>query len=472
MQRILRKAGSFIGSLGMAVALLILIAMVLAWGTFYEARFGTESVQRFVYRSWWFQTLLAFLAVNLAMAALERFPWQRKHVPFVLAHIGIILILIGGIVGGLWGIEGQMIIPEGKTEQFLHLHQNVLVVHPLNPGGVFILPTRFETQAWIHRPGTVFEVPFKDRSIQLLVDRYYPNAQVSEGVTGEGSEENPAVHLVMSHQDQQEEVWLFAKDPEKFGVQWEKVHALFLGTRSKQQYAQLLQSPKKGSRPGGILPPNSICLVLKPSEELIWVLTGPKGERKLENFKLGQHLRHPWADLEFRADAFYPKAKVVRNVADEGDEIRQETIHLIGRDGSEASGTWLQKGVPASLVLGKEEILLEYRKAVLKTPMAIKLIDFRKTDYPGTQMAAGFESDVEMTDPERGLVLKRKITMNNPLKYRGFSFFQSGFLEGPVETTVLSVRKDPGTPLVYAGFLIVIAGVVSMFIFRRGTQQT
>ncbi len=31
-------------------------------------------------------------------------------------------------------------------------------------------------------------------------------------------------------------------------------------------------------------------------------------------------------------------------------------------------------------------------------------------------------------------------------------------------------RKDPGTPLVYAGFLIVIAGVVSMFIFRKGNQ--
>lgn len=59
--------------------------------------------------------------------------------------------------------------------------------------------------------------------------------------------------------------------------------------------------------------------------------------------------------------------------------------------------------------------------------------------------------------------------MNNPLKYRGYSFFQSAYLEGPPEATVLAVRKDPGTPLVYLGCLIVIAGVVSMFIFRRGS---
>jgi hypothetical protein len=31
---------------------------------------------------------------------------------------------------------------------------------------------------------------------------------------------------------------------------------------------------------------------------------------------------------------------------------------------------------------------------------------------------------------------------------------------------VLAVRNDPGTPLVYAGFLIVIAGVVSLFVTR------
>jgi len=60
----------------------------------------------------------------------------------------------------------------------------------------------------------------------------------------------------------------------------------------------------------------------------------------------------------------------------------------------------------------------------------------------------------------------RKISMNNPLRYRGFSFYQSSYIEGPTETTVLSVRNDPGTPLVYAGFLIVMLGVVSMFVLR------
>ena len=87
MTRILR----LLGSLTIAIPLLIAIAAVLAWGTLYETQFGTAAVQRFVYHAWWFQALLAFLAVNLAVAALERYPWQRRHVPFVVAHVGIIL---------------------------------------------------------------------------------------------------------------------------------------------------------------------------------------------------------------------------------------------------------------------------------------------------------------------------------------------------------------------------------------------
>jgi cytochrome c biogenesis protein ResB len=62
--------------------------------------------------------------------------------------------------------------------------------------------------------------------------------------------------------------------------------------------------------------------------------------------------------------------------------------------------------------------------------------------------------------------------MNKPLRYRGYSFYQSSFIPGPVETTVLSVRSDPGTPLVYAGYLIVIGGVVAMFAGRPAPRTS
>ena len=103
----MNRVVKLLGSIRIAVPLLITIAIVLAWGTVYESRYGTAAVQRFIYTAWWFQALLGFLALNLAIAAAERYPWKRPHLPFLLAHLGIISILLGGILGGRSGSTGS-----------------------------------------------------------------------------------------------------------------------------------------------------------------------------------------------------------------------------------------------------------------------------------------------------------------------------------------------------------------------------
>ena len=242
-----------LGSLRMAVPLLIAIAAVLAWGTIYETRFGTAAVQRFIYHAWWFQALLAFLALNLAIAALERYPWQRRHIPFVLAHIGIILILLGGIIGSRFGVEGQLIIPEGQAEHTLETPGNVLIVHQPNPGVHTVIPTRFETQAWVHEPKLTLPVTLGGRAIQLTVNRYYPDAVTEERVTDGGPEENPAVHVRLAHEEHQDAVWLFARDPERFGVGWADAHVLFLEPQTEAQREQLIGRSQAKTHPRGVV---------------------------------------------------------------------------------------------------------------------------------------------------------------------------------------------------------------------------
>ena len=569
MHRVIR----WLGSLRIAVPSLIAIAMVLAWGTIYEARFGTAAVQRFIYHAWWFQALLAFLALNLAVAALERFPWQRRHLPFVLAHLGIILILMGGILGSRFGIEGQLIIPEGSAEHAMETPGNVLAVHQPNPGLEQIIPTRFETQAWVHEPNTTFPVTLDGRSIQLTVDHYYPDAITEELVTDGGAEENPAVRILLQHAEQQEDIWLFARDPERFGTGWGEAHVLLLEAATSGQMEPLIGRAATAAHPRGVvtvrlpgmkepreipvpeardqaidvkgtpyrmtfkdyfpdfaiteqglvsrslqpknpavsftitgpegtdayllfalhpdfqtihgfkhtipaqvsyahtasasLPPNGIVLIRAPSGRLIAVLTGPGAEREvIDPIEIGKPYIHEPLGDKFEVAAFYPHAVLTQQIRNRGDEVKAEALHLLGRERNQTAEAWLSLRGTAELNLGKEPILIEYRPARYELPVAIKLLDFRKIDYPGTQMASAFEADVELTDSKRGLIMMRKISMNHPLRYRGFSFYQSSYIEGPTETTVLSVRNDPGTPFVYAGFLIVIAGVVSMFVFR------
>lgn len=568
----------FLGSLTTAVILLIVIAGVLAWGTIYEVRFGTAAVQRFVYQSFWFQILLGVLALNLAISALRRLPWRLHHVSFLLAHLGIILILLGGIIGGRFGIEGQMIIPEAQAERLLQLPQNVLVVSTPNPGVPQIIPTRFESQAWVHEPHELFPIRFEHRSIDLVVDRYYPDAEVKEHVGGGGKEENPAIHVYLSHEGHEEEVWLLARDPERFGMRWADIHLLFLEPDTQTQLAGLLGltptvSENRGvvviewpqqnirreipvpdvlgepiaitgtpyvvtfkdyfadfsiteegpvsqsnqpnnpavafalsgpegvdahllfalhpdfpalhgrehkihahvsySHPAstGVLPPNTIAIVRHSSGALSCVLTDEGSERHLVSCAVGGHYRHPWLGYSFSIVEAQNQAKIAVEVTNRTNTVRREMLHVMAQEGTSTAETWLGLNNRVELSLPEGIVTLEYRPAQRELPMAIKLLDFRKIDYPGMQMAAGFESDVELTDPQRGLMLMRKISMNNPLRYRGFSFFQSSYIPGPTETTVLSVRNDPGTPLVYAGFIIVILGVVAMFLRRNSASR-
>jgi cytochrome c biogenesis protein ResB len=147
--------------------------------------------------------------------------------------------------------------------------------------------------------------------------------------------------------------------------------------------------------------------------------------------------------------------------------VKAEAIHVVAEEGDSRADAWVGLRGRAELAVGKAPIGVEYRPDQRELPFTVKLMDFRKIDYPGISMAAGFESDVQVSDPKRGLILMRKISMNNPLRYRNFSLFQASYIPGEVETTVLSLRSDPGTPFVYAGFLIVIGGVVTMFVQHR-----
>lgn len=568
------RALRLLGSLALAIPLLVAIGGVLAWGTIYETRFGTPAAQRFIYQSWWFQAVLGFLAVNLALAAFQRWPWQRRHAPFLLAHLGIILILVGGVLGGRLGIEGQLIIPEGEHSETLELPSKLLMIHQPNPGEHHAIPVAFESQAWRRAPNLAIPLGLHRGPARLLVDRYYPDAATATRIAGGGSEDHPAVQLVLTHDGHETTEWLLARDPERFGIRWGPVHALLLEAHDAAHLARLAgrRAPPVAGRgtvtihldgaapatlpvPGAMgravpvpgtayrvtfkqyfpdfvidesgpasrsdqpnnpavaftlsgpagtdpyllfalhpeisamhgwrhaipaharydhpagerLPPSAIVVVRTPAGTLAAILTGESGEQEyLPSLELGRAYPHAPSGVTFRVAAYEPRAQVHHDVTNRSDRVRAEAIHLVLSNDTEVADTWLGFGGTGELRLGDERLLVSYQKAQRSLPFAVKLIDFRKIEYPGTQMAEAFEADVELTDAPRGVSLRRTISMNNPLKYRGFSLFQASFIDGTPETTVLAVRNDPGVPFVYAGFSIVVLGVI--LLFRRSSR--
>lgn len=105
-------------------------------------------------------------------------------------------------------------------------------------------------------------------------------------------------------------------------------------------------------------------------------------------------------------------------------------------------------------------------------PFSVKLDDFVLETYPGTMRPAGFSSLVQITDRETGRTFPAKIWMNHELHYRGYALFQSSYEQsGGREATVLSVSKDPGQAIVFAGFITLILGMIIVLATRMAQSR-
>lgn len=60
-------------------------------------------------------------------------------------------------------------------------------------------------------------------------------------------------------------------------------------------------------------------------------------------------------------------------------------------------------------------------------------------------------------------IFEKDIKVNFPLEFNGYSFFQSSYDEENLSWSGLQVNKDPGVPIVYAGFILLILGLTMIF---------
>jgi hypothetical protein len=73
-----------------------------------------------------------------------------------------------------------------------------------------------------------------------------------------------------------------------------------------------------------------------------------------------------------------------------------------------------------------------------------------------------FRSTVQLVEGET-VVGERTIEVNGPFCFKGYSFYQSGYNPNDLSYTSLQVVKDPGVPIVYTGFGLMIVGLSIVF---------
>ena len=153
-------------------------------------------------------------------------------------------------------------------------------------------------------------------------------------------------------------------------------------------------------------------------------------------------------------------------------------VTLYAKGTNEPLGTYLVTSIllnsKQSVVVDKQAYQMELRFKHYYKPYKVELTDFTFEEYIGTRKAKNYTSHVRLTDPETGEDRQIAISMNNPLRYRGETFFQSGFQQ-ETTTTTLQVVRNPGWMLPYASCVMVSFGMllhfsIGLFTFARAAS--
>lgn len=334
----LKSAAAFLARPVIPFLLLPVLMAVLVGGTIAQRFIGLYDAQRIFFASAPVVLLLAALTISLLIKFLFFSTWSRARSGINLSHLGILVLLIGGLLTAISTREGNLTIGEGESAAIIHdYHQRELTVG----GGDAPITIPFETL----KPGQVIAVPGKTARITVM----------------------------------------------------------------------------------------ATCRHCKID-------------------------RRKDADDRYKSMAQFMALTPDRPALNDEQNINGVTFALSGAN-DQADGIYLAIDVmPQPVTAG--DITFNLGKARRQLPFEIRLEDFHAENHPGTAMARAYRSDIIVQDG--GIAWPVRIEMNKPLRYKGYTFFQSSFFK-PSDTqefTVLAVVQNRAWIFPYIGTALMAIGLL------------
>lgn len=432
------------------MALTGIIVIAIGTATFIENDFGAETARAVVYSALWFRIVLVLLAICLAGSIVQNRLWQREKWFSMVFHASFLIILMGGGITTFFGFEGTMHIREGDVSRMMLSNQKYLRMNIRDDTTMIererpLLLSRItgnafkETVEWDDRQAVV-------RYRDFIADAVPEMTEDENGV--------PMLSLQVSEDEQPQIVIL------EDGRAVRTSRAVFSFNRTVEDTLpvvtfrltengvffsstqEIRKTPMSGGRPILIRAGRNVLL------EHLTLYALPDVQFALKRVVWAGRIRAVPADeqnrpVKERTDALVVKLHV-------GDEVREAS--LFDRIDQKGESRVLNiDGLEVSLSYGAKEIVL---------PFGLELVDFLLERYPGSRKPSSFISKVVVIDPNKGIRRPHRITMNHILKHGGFRFYQESY-DDDEQGTVLSVSRDPGMVVVYAGIVLLIVGLTA-----------
>ena len=431
------KILKFLSSLKFAVVNIVLLGIISAVGTFIESYYDLYLAQQLVYQSFWMKLILISFTINLLSVMVDRWPWKKRHLPFITAHIGIIMIIIGAFLTSELGIDGSMRLEPGEKSHSIMLNPRILSVFSSFGEGSVSELYKDQPRFILNKPSLKkpYRIPLGAESMEIV--DYYPYAKEK-----------------IMFKKNKKSGWLFH-------FQWSGLRVQDSGQLYKMKRQPFVKQ-KFGLAHvvisnGSYQPSEKNELILLPQKS-IYQLVQNKKIKQVGSLYKGKKIQTGWMDLTFDLIDFYQAEKVYQFTPLKRpgeDSTSALKVRFQGRQ------SWMKLNSFLSFYSKNASYTLSYMNQRKNIGTTLKLLKFNIERYQGSQKAKEYSSVVQVDGHQTA-----HISMNEPLKHNGWTFYQSGFDETQT-ASILSVNYDPGRFIKYFGSFLLVLGIFALFYKKR-----
>jgi hypothetical protein len=500
-------------SLRLTVACLCLAVLLVFIGTLAQRDQGLYAAQNRYFRSFFIfwsppggawkipvfpggYLLGGVLLINLFAAHATRFKFSKKKIGIFTIHAGLVLLILGQFATDMVSTEGGMQIFEGETKNFSEdFHTSELVVIDTSSpekDHVISIPESFVAGKK--------DIRHESLPVTLRVHRYWRNCSVQDVPPPEAAPTGADQGLFTNH--------LLLPLSESDDASQQRRAAVLVEVLSEKGSLGTFLVPARTEERQTFRYQNrdwSISLLFAPmmgGNQL--VISGGEGASGMiafpeSEFSQKGELRREGFPLKLNVKQFYPNARLfskpgpqtvmpkvdqgalrsiqVTELAPVTDTDHRNfpgaTVEVVSDKGS--LGTFfVYSGVSAHqhfLANGKPwELAMRFKRHYY--PFTVTLLKATHETYRGRpDIPKNFASLVRVENPAGNEARETKISMNNPLRYAGLTFFQYQMTAGDMAqkrgltpSSVLQVVSNPSWRTPYIACVMIAGGLLIQFL--------
>ncbi len=440
------KLYRFLGSVYFAITLIVTTLLFVIVGTFLEAWSDSHLfAAHFIYSNPVFLLILWCYFINIFISTLLRYPFKIKHIPFIITHIGLLMLFGGALLNGYFGAQGTIFLLEGTGSNKILL-ANSYALHVETPVGIMAIPLR---------PKKLGPTPSPSDELSISVVEWKENVEEKF----EGWIHNNEAHL-FGFPPLPVHTW--SGGPLPISLKTSDYTLTALKTDSLESVAKKLSA-------------SSIAIVQNKKDEIF--ILAKSHENKLFEQKLDDNLLvvfdRGYSGYGYAAqlppnfpdiDLLSPLMRSIQQKPmprKKEDAIAQISLLISTPTQSEIIQLTYDKQAEGLKWPAFNNYLLRFAPMIKSMPSHIRLREARQINYPDSTQPFSYESDLWIDGEEKTISMNRVHQTK-----KGYRFYMASLSHRPyAKAAQIVVNRNPGRYiLTYPGAIILTLGMLLLYL--------